>query len=171
LVAVIALISIYLLREQFFGAIELVINKTETVGLNKKDLEVRTVLYHIGQSPSLVLLGTGWGGVFDNPAIYANVKISFTHSLISYALLKTGLIGFVLVCMYLLFIINRIVVNYDRKRLPVLLAGLPPLLIGLFFQPSYKTLMYGFVLLALILTDKDTSRKNKGLLRNSLWTG
>lgn len=121
--------------------------KTQMVGLNSRGAEWQAVFNQISQSPVNSLFGMGWGAEFENPAV-GNLRVSFTHSLLSSLFLKTGLAG---VIIFLIYGFNLL-----KSALPVLrretiylyaLAG--PLLIGLCLYASYKSLGYGLLLLIL----------------------
>lgn len=136
------------------------LEKQEKFGLNSKDSELYTVLGIVLSSATNLLFGIGWGSVFQDPII-PEVEVSFTHSAFTYFLLKTGLLGLVCFIAYL-FIIFKSFFGNSIFRLPttnefmthktlVFLSALPAIIIGVFFQVSYKTLSFGVVLLSLLL--------------------
>lgn len=133
-----------LAQEQIESSYQLLSAKQEQVGDNGKSEEIATVLKEISRTIPTLLYGIGWGGLFYNP-IYLS-EISFTHSAVTFFLLKGGLSGLVFFILYLLWIGKKLAGSLTSSTYPVLLAASVPLLIGLFFQPSYKTLTYGIIL-------------------------
>lgn len=132
------------LMESVMGTL---VMKTELVGLNSRSQEWETVFNHISHSPWTMLFGLGWGLTFENPAV-GNLPVNYTHSLISAMLLKTGVIGVVLLLLYLWILAKQAVPELFRS--PVLVVALAmPLGIGLLFYASYKSLGFGLLLLVL----------------------
>lgn len=110
------------------------------------------------------LFGIGWGGVLVN-SIYSNEPTRFTHSILSFYLLKTGVVGLgiLLTIMGLWFARLQKTGNsksFDISRLILLISCIPPLLIGMLFEPTYKMLSYSVTLalftLALPIFEKKT---------------
>ncbi len=121
--------------------------KTQSVGLNSRSEEWKAVLDEVSASPFTFLFGLGWGAEFENPAV-GGLRVSFTHSLISSLLLKTGLSGIVIFFAYGLGLLKAALPRAREKYLYLYaLAG--PLLIGLMFYASYKSLGYGLLLMIL----------------------
>ena len=83
-----------------WDVIEALWNKTRLHGGNMRLAEWRAVLDVIGNNLPSTLFGTGWGGTFSSPAV-AEIRVNFTHSLLSSLLLKTGLVGFGFTVFYL----------------------------------------------------------------------
>ncbi|QJE72161.1 hypothetical protein HHL28_02730 [Aerophototrophica crusticola] len=125
-------------------ALDLVARKTEAVGLNNRLAEVEAVLAQTGRSPVAFLLGDGWGALLSNPAV-GYLRVSYTHSLASYLLLKVGAVGLVLVLAYLGLLAGRILAAQARRP-DLLLAAGPSLLLGLFLHTSFKFLCFGLLL-------------------------
>ena len=120
-------------------------NKASLVGFNMRFEELAAVWAEISGSLPRVLFGTGWGGTFESPAV-AGVRVNFTHGLLTSALLKTGLIGLVLVCFYL-YGLGRLLFSVVWQ-VPILgLALLGPIVIDVFLYASFKSLDFGLVLL------------------------
>ena len=129
--------------------------KQKLVGANGKVGEWLAVTTTIAATPQSTLLGIGWGGTFVNPIYGADSR--FTHSMLSFYLLKSGAIGLgmLLTIIGLLLAYSQKIgdrVHMDTSRLILLISCLPPLLIGVLFEPTYKMLSYGVVLALLNLT-------------------
>lgn len=141
----------YLFQSQVQSMWTLLLAKQELVGVNAKDEEFLTVLSEVGSRIDDALFGLGWGGVYFSPAYAAlDAKVSYTHSLMTYALLKSGLLGLAAVLAYLSFLLLRVQSVFTFRNMPVTLAAGSSLLIGLLFQPSFKVLTYGFVMLTVV---------------------
>ena len=148
---------------QIEGAIQLLWTKQLAVGTNGKSAEWLAVLSTISTDIWSLLFGIGWGGVVDNPILAAPTR--FTHSMLSFFLLKSGVVGLtmMLAVMASLFIYGRSM--GDSKTMPVsrliiLSSCLPPLLIGVFFEPTYKMLSYGVILALFVLVLPSGASRN-----------
>ena len=127
--------------------------KTQETGINGKDTEfVEVINVVIRNNP---IFGLGWGAIYHSPIL--NSEVSFTHSWLSYMLLKSGIIGVVLTVAYIFWLVYSAIKKLfkyrpsDQYLLPGLLASGAVLAHGIFFQTVYKTLGFGFVLLVLVL--------------------
>jgi len=134
--------------------IQLLMDKQQMVGTNGKEAEWLAVIAIITASPQTLLFGLGWGGTFENPILGEQAR--YTHSMLSFYLLKSGLIGFgmlMLIVGWLLGHVNRIGGKepWDITRIILLVSCLPPLIIGIMFQPIYKMLSYGLILTLFML--------------------
>lgn len=146
----IILISVsVLMREQLASTFDLLITKQEDYGMNGKNNEMIAVLHETSRSIYSLLFGIGWGGLFYDPTY--NEEVSFTHSAITFFLLKGGIAGLLVFLSYLLWICRRILLQMTMSKLPYSLSAIVPLTIGLIFQPTFKTLSYGMVLTFLCL--------------------
>jgi len=135
------------------------ITKTAQVGLNMRLQELTAVWEQISVSPFTLLLGHGWGAEFESPAV-GNLPVAYTHSLISYMLLKTGLIGLCLTFIYMALIFEKLislVLNKDTE----FNALLWPFIIPILFYASYKSFDYGLLLTLVLVTTYRTKKKNK----------
>lgn len=128
--------------------IGLLLAKQKSVGMNNKVAEFGAALDTVMATPFKFLFGVGWGGVFTNP-IYVNPESTrFTHSLISFWLLKTGLVGFALMVSFVILLfrsINLKGVWISSRRTAIFLAASVVMIIGLFFEPTYKMLSFGLI--------------------------
>lgn len=140
---------------QIEAVLQLLWAKQQVVGTNGKLVEWQAVFGSVFSSVESTLFGIGWGGVLMNP-IYFDGSTRFTHSVLSFYLLKSGLLG-------LLGLMSIIVIlffqglrlgdkeGFTTSRLILLISCLPPLLIGLLFEPTYKMLSYGVILALFVL--------------------
>ena len=158
----------------FWGKIDAVIHlltmKQHAVGANGKIAEWSVVITIISNTFQSTLWGIGWGGSFVNPIYGAETR--FTHSILSFYLLKSGVVG-----MGLLSVIIGLLIFHARqlgstKRLDiskqiVLISSAPPMLIGVLFEPTYKMLSYGLVL-ALFLLSLPEFRKNECVIETTV---
>jgi hypothetical protein len=132
------------------GAVVAVLwQKTEMVGFNSRIQEWEAVWAAVGRTPLTLLAGLGWGGSLENPAV-GNLRVNYTHSLMSSLLLKSGLAGVALFLCYLWIIAKLSVPELLRRPILVLALG-APLGIGLFLYANYKSLGFGLLLLLLCL--------------------
>lgn len=132
--------------------IELLLIKQAVAGSNGKIVELYAVLDTLRAEH--LLLGTGWGGLLANPIIM-ELPTRFTHSLLSFYLLKGGVIGLSVLLMFFLSLglgtkTRQLATSTDR--IMIVVACLGPILMGLFFQPVYKMLSFGIVLALLYIS-------------------
>lgn len=132
--------------------------KNQAVGGNGKLAELSRVFSAVFESHYTLLFGVGWGGVLHNP-IYDGGATRFTHSLISFWLLKTGMVGFSIMVLFVAVLLRRISLKgmwVSSKRLAIFLAATAVIIIGLFFEPTYKMLSFGFIV-SLLLAEFSSS--------------
>ncbi|WP_336765760.1 hypothetical protein [Paenibacillus sp. USHLN196] len=156
----ITLISVFIvMQDQLASTFDLLMTKQEDYGMNGKNNEMIAVLHETSRSIYSLFFGIGWGGLFYDPTY--NAEVSFTHSAITFFLLKGGIIGLLVFLYYLLWISRRILLNMTISKLPYSLSVIVPLTIGLIFQPTFKTLSYGMVLtfLCLLFPNSHTRRQ------------
>ncbi len=126
--------------------------KTELVGLNSRAEEWNAVLKAVSQNPVTLLWGYGWGGRFENPAV-GGLNVNFTHSLVSSLLLKTGVVGTLVIlggCLWPVMRACLSIVSFHKisQREMILFGAIIfPFLISVFFYASYKSLGFGLILL------------------------
>lgn len=127
-----------------WGALALLINKTAATGWNARDRELGAVLEAISGSVPDLLFGAGWGALIANPAV-GNLRVSFTHSLVTYLLFKTGLTGVLAATAFLGSLVPgwRALLRRDR---PLALATAAALAGGLLVHTSFKYLDFGLLL-------------------------
>ena len=137
--------------EPIFAMIE---HKTEIVGLNARAQEWSAVIDAISVDWTTTLFGEGWGGRIESPAV-GGLNVNYTHSLISSLLLKTGIIGLVVILTGALATVPRslwhVLYKKGSENLIVLGAAIFPLLISVFLYASYKSLGFGLILLVFFI--------------------
>lgn len=132
------------------GVAGLVAAKTESVGLNNRVGEVLAVLDQVGRDPLAFMIGDGWGALVANPAV-GYWRVSYTHSALSYFLLKAGLVGLIGMALYAGILAAR-VARTALVQPALFLAAAPSLLIGGFLHTSYKYLCFS-IILALVASE------------------
>lgn len=151
------LLAMVALSPFVWGLAQIMVAKQLAVGSNGKIEELQAVCSVIFASPQTFTLGIGWGGVFTNP-VYLMAPSRYTHSLISFYPLKTGIIGLFLLVL-LLYLLVRHCGGFKRfknsnEHVMVGLCTLAVMIIGMFFQPTYKMLGSGIVLALALLAAK-----------------
>jgi len=134
------------------GVAGLVAAKTESVGLNNRVGEVLAVLDQVGRDPLAFLIGDGWGALVANPAV-GYWRVSYTHSALSYFLLKVGLLGLAAMALYAGLLAARIARTASIHP-ALFLAAAPSLLIGCFLHTSFKYLCFS-IILALVASSNE----------------
>jgi len=123
--------------------------KTALVGGNMRVEEWRAVWEEISIHPLSLFFGQGWGATFSSPAV-ADIRVNYTHGLLSSLLFKTGLVGFSLGGVYLLALARTGLRLFAHAPvLALALAG--PILIDVFLYASFKSLDFG-LMLALVVS-------------------
>ncbi len=138
----------------FESVLFLLWQKTEIVGLNARTQEWSAVLAILSDGWINFLFGEGWGGRIENPAV-GGLNVNYTHSLVSYILLKTGVIGAIgILTICLMPVIRAFKGQLAQKThfdLAIFGAALFPLLISVFLYASYKSLGFGLILLVFFI--------------------
>lgn len=137
------------------NAIHLMFVKQLSVGTNGK-LDEWAAVIDLIFSKKACFWGIGWGGLVDNPVTAG--KSRFTHSMLSFYLLKTGLVGLVAMGGAFFLVMRRKAMSTvvgDPDKLLILLSCLAPILIGVLFQPSYKMLSFALILTLLFMAIPD----------------
>lgn len=146
-------VSVLFLYPHIKDALGMLLLKQQAVGSNGKIEELKAIINTIFQSTLSLLFGVGWGGVFENPIL--KIETRFSHSLISFYLLKTGIVGLSVLILLLLrtFMLvgglQRVKLSDDK--LILLIASVSALLPGIFFEPTYKMLGYGLIISLLLM--------------------
>ncbi len=150
-VTIVALLVVFLLPV-FSDAVQAIARKTAKVGLNMRLEELYAVIDTIGASFYTALFGVGWGAKMASPAV-AGIEVNFTHSLLTYILLKTGIVGLALTLAWLWRCAMDIFIIARHALVPA--AGLFwALVIPVLFYASHKSLDFGLVLLLIaVLAD------------------
>lgn len=143
LLALLAVAGVWLVPWAWRVASDL-IEKSQSVGLNRRSDEMIAVWTAISANPGSLLFGLGWGGSFPSPAV-GGWQVNFTHSLLTSALLKGGLVGLTLTLAY----IGALAVQcaaLARRSAGLALAIAAPVAIATLLYASYKSLDFGLVL-------------------------
>lgn len=117
--------------------------KTFTVGSNSRIEEFKAVFAH---TP---LWGLGWGAVWQSPAV-GDYWVRYTHNMISYYMLKAGIIGAAL-SLGLIYVMLARTIRIMRHDFAIGLALFVPLSIHMTLYTGYKTLDFA-LLITLTLT-------------------
>lgn len=123
-------------HEAVSGALDRLVEKTRLAGANARVEEAEAVLRLVSASLPSLLLGEGWGALLVNPAV-GEWRVSYTHTFVSYALLKTGVLGLAAFAAWL----GALAVPALRllRADPVLaLICLPPLLVPFGLHTSFN---------------------------------
>ncbi len=121
--------------------------KTDNHGvLNMRAEEWHAVWERINASPATLLFGAGWGAQYASPAV-GNMMVNYTHGFLSYALLKTGLLGLGLSLVYITALIKDFFQRNQGRITALLLALLAPLALDILLYASFKSFDFGLLLL------------------------
>lgn len=128
--------------------LEALVSKTTQHGLNNRAQEWAAVWDEASSEGALRLVfGGGWGSTFLSPAV-AGERVNFTHGMMGAMVLKAGLVGFVLACLYIGGILQMLMV-VCRTHFMIGFAVLGPLLIDVLLYGAYKSLDFGVLLLVI----------------------
>ena len=152
-------IAFYFLYEQISGTIGLLIGKQEQVGLSQKDVEFLAVISDVSSSWVQSVFGKGWGALFYGPT-HPRTGFSFTHMLLSYTLLKSGLIGTFLIFAFGLTFLPA-AMRLAKRNVALFLAIGAPVMYGVILNPQFKFLTFG-LLLALLAVAGGSGTGNTG---------
>jgi len=153
LVSVFLFILFYDVASDFLSStIDALFDKQASHGDNNKIAEIYDALNSLNDIHSF-LFGLGWGSLFYSSAY--NSYFSNAHVVFSYFLIKSGFLGFLLFGIYS-FYISDMLRKIFHKDFIIFFSVLAPLLVGVFFQPTYKTMTYGFMLVIVFLLAKDS---------------
>ncbi|WP_343069006.1 hypothetical protein [Azospirillum tabaci] len=148
-VGVAALLLVALFPESLFGALGQVAEKTRLAGANTRWEEAEAALGQTLSSPAAFLFGQGWGALLANPAV-GGWRVSYTHTLVTYALAKTGVVGLCALIAYFGGLAPRAVALFRTD--PALgWAVVAPLLMALGLHTSFKYLDTGLLLTLAVL--------------------
>lgn len=139
--AIPAILSISGIFEPLLEALK---SKTSNVGINMRIEEWQAVWYKISTNPLRLLFGNGWGASLQSPAV-ADIRVNFTHSLLSAHLLKIGILGALGTVFYLYTLGRAVLVKFPHAPL-IALALAAPILIDVLLYAAYKSLDFGLIL-------------------------
>lgn len=155
-VAPLAFLLLFLYSNKIRMIFELLSAKQRLMGSNGKLDEWGAVFARVGSHYESIFFGIGWGGLLENP-IFLGENSRFTHSMISFYLLKAGILGLALLLLFFYFLFMYLKKGYKapilltNNQTLILISTTPALLIGIFFQPTYKMLSFGIILSLLLL--------------------
>lgn len=151
-----ALLLLALLPEVLMGALGQVAEKTRLAGANTRWEEAEAAIGQALSSPTAFLFGQGWGALLANPAV-GGWRVSYTHTLVTYAIAKTGVVGLCALIAYLGGLAPRALALLRAD--PTLgWAVVPPLLMALGLHTSFKYLDTGLLLTLMVLAAERRKR-------------
>jgi hypothetical protein len=124
-------------------------HKQILVGNNNRFQEAAVVFDSVSASPLSVLFGKGWGTTLADPAV-GGVVVNYTHNIFTTYLLKTGLVGLLLLGLYLYGLCRPLLGLLRLRPLMALALGVP-VAIDLSLYASFKSLDFGLILLLVTL--------------------
>lgn len=133
--------------EFVLSAFDALQQKQYNYGDNNKFAEMFDAFFSLDTVAS-TLFGLGWGALFYSTAY--DGYTSNSHMIFIYFLVKSGIIGLILIGIYF-YHVSKSLKNLWAIDRNLFFSILSSLIVGLFFQPTYKTLSYGFLLLLLFL--------------------
>jgi hypothetical protein len=136
----------------------LIWRKTLDVGDNARLAELKTVLDALGSSPWNYFFGLGWGAKIVTAASgYASVR--YTHMIVSYALLKGGILALGAVMGYGLWLGKTMIKRFSNDPM-VAAAMIPSFILGWTVYPSFKMLCFGAIMALLASPETVTDTKD-----------
>jgi len=143
-----------LLGDTMAGALAQVAEKNRLAGANARLDEAAAVLEQVARSPAAFLFGDGWGALIANPAV-GGWRVAYTHTLVSYTLLKTGALGLMALAAYLAALAPS-AWRLLRADPPLAAAVLAPLAMALGAHTSFKYLDCGLLLTLMVMAAEKT---------------
>lgn len=142
-------VAVFGLAGPLAGAAVQVAEKNRLAGANARWEEAAAAVGQATESTGTLLFGVGWGGLLANPAV-GGWRVSYTHTLASYTLVKAGAFG---VCALAAWLgaLAPAVLQALRACPPLALAVLAPLTVSLGAHTSFKYLDTGVLLTLLVL--------------------
>lgn len=134
----------------------LAVEKSRQVGVNARWDEAAAVFDQLAASPVTLLLGDGWGTLIANPAV-GGWRVSYTHSLFTYILVKGGLLGLAVLAAWLGSLVPP-GLRALARRPHLAVAALAPVLMALTVHSSYKYFDTGLLLTLLLLLADNPAR-------------
>lgn len=121
--------------------------KTLTVGLNNRTEEFT----HVAKQASM--FGAGWGSVWQSPAV-SDYWVRYTHNMVSYYLLKSGIIGATLAIIFMCVWLWQSI-RIARHHFAMGVALFMPLLIHMTLYTGYKTFDFALLILLIFIWNRD----------------
>lgn len=144
-----ALLALGLFGDAIVGTVGQIGEKSRLVGGNARIAEALAALDRVGRSLPSLLLGDGWGALFENPSV-GGWRVSYTHTLATYFLVKAGMAGVAALLAYLALLLP-LAFKLLRDDMPRACAVLPPLAVALGMHTSFKYLCCGVLLSLMVL--------------------
>lgn len=136
------------------GALVQVAEKNRLAGVNARADEAAAVLEQVVRSPYALLFGDGWGALIANPAV-GGWRVAYTHTLASYTLLKTGVLGLMALTAYLAAL-APLAWRLLRSDPPLAVAILAPLAMALGAHTAFKYFDCGMLLTLMVVSGEKT---------------
>ena len=135
------------------NSIDLLIKKQKNVGISYRTLEFSLVIKNLNLNIFNFLFGYGWGSLIEIPTVGLSRNL---HNIFLYFLFKCGFIGFIFFSFFFLWLIKFIFfIKFENRLIFIVFISLVcPLIYSLFFQPVYKSLSFGILILLLPLISK-----------------
>ena len=153
LISILLILLIFSKEIIYFAKI--IILKFQYAGLNGKGEEAISVINQAVSDPVTLIFGKGWGATFLNPATGSSVYTRYTHNIFTYFLLKGGIIGVLLLGIYVVWIIRLLIKVFRKKDLPVFLAVSNTLIIHFMLEGGYKLFSIGLIISILYAYNKE----------------
>ncbi len=142
-------LALLVVGDALSGAWDQAAEKTRLTGANTRWEEAAAVLEHVTGSPWSLLFGDGWGARLANPAV-GGWRVSYTHTLATYVLVKGGVLGALALAGYLGGLAAPLL-RLLHADPPLGWSLLPPLLMALGLHTSFKYLDTGLLLTLMVL--------------------
>lgn len=146
---------VYLL---FWDQLILMATKFASIGSNGRIAEWEGVIRYLSGSAVRTIVGDGWGATWNNPILGSEVR--FTHSFLSFLLLKTGVLGLAAVAYLAIRGARALATNwagYDMHRQLLVMAGSFAVL-SVLIHTTYKSLSTGIIFVMLVLVYQSSVR-------------
>jgi hypothetical protein len=117
-------------------------DKNMTVGFNNRVTEFQAVLSRA------TLFGEGWGAIWPSPAV-GDIEVRYTHNMVSYYILKAGLIGGAISIGFITFWFYQII-RLLRQDITMALAIAIPFIIHISLYAGFKSLDFALILTLLM---------------------
>jgi len=134
-------------------------DKTIIYGNNMRVAEGRAVLDIVtGNGIVTALFGLGGGAVFQSPAV-GGLWVPFSHNILTYYLLKAGIMGIFAVILYLCFVLQA---YYRAARRDILLvaAMFGPIHLSMTLYTGFKSLGFGIIVALVIVFLMEKTARN-----------
>lgn len=158
LIYVFLLLFVIFFISQNLNYFEHFLNKIINVGSNGKLQEFISVWEYIFNNFKFITFGKGFGGEFFSPTY--DTFSNYTHSFLSYLLLKSGILGF-LAGLFLYSLILIVGVKSILTKNTYLQISTLSILPALLTQPTYKSFGFGIVLWLLVQAYKQSNQNEK----------